>query len=136
MDGELSLGLERLKYWQRQLRMDHWDIELRLAGRDELEDAAGQCATRRYNGAVVILLADESMIPEYKRFFRLDPEVRLVHELLHLKESLWRDNPKVEAVMDEDKWIKRLHEECLDAVAEALVRTRRGVERQALGARV
>jgi hypothetical protein len=33
-------------------------------------------------------------------------------------------------VMDEDKWLSSLHEDSLDAVAEALVRARRGITRK------
>lgn len=127
-EKELQQAREYLSYWQRELRLDHWDIEFRFSQRDELGDAAGRCATRRYNGAIIVLLAKDGMIPEYDRHFRNDMEVRMVHELLHIKESLWRDNPKLN-VMDDDEWIRRVHEECLDAVAEALVRARRGITR-------
>ena len=52
-----------------------------------------------------------------------------MHELLHTKEAPWRDHPKVYEVLDKDVWLKGLHEDSLDAVAEALVRARRGIRR-------
>jgi hypothetical protein len=132
---EIKKAQAFLAYWQRQLRLDHWDVELRLGAPDEMTDgASAQSATRRYNGAVIVVRPEQETVPALQRFLRNDLEVRIVHELLHIKESLWRNNPKLN-VMDEDRWINRLHEECLDAIAEALVRARRGMERQGIGSR-
>jgi hypothetical protein len=64
-----------------------------------------------------------------KTIFRRDLEVVIVHELLHTKETPWRDHPSVDKVFEDDKWLRGLHEDSLDAVAEALVRARRGMRR-------
>lgn len=128
-EKELQQAYEYLAYWRPQLRLSDRDIEIRLASSDEITNgASAQSATRKYNGGIIVIQPNAESIPALKRFFRNDLEVRIVHELLHLKESLWRDNPKL-SVMDEDHWISRMHEECLDAIAEALVRARRGITR-------
>ena len=126
---ELDTAGEYLAYWQRELRLEDRDIELRMAALEEMGDNSGAIsAVRKYNGAVIIVSPKEQFEPTLLRFFRNDLEVRIVHELLHIKESLWRDNPKL-SVMDDDGWIQRIHEECLDAIAEALVRVRRKIKR-------
>lgn len=117
-----------LVYWQRQLRLDHWDIELRFAGTDEIE-GQGKSAVTVFHKARILLCPQVDRSPSLKTIFRLDYEVVIVHELLHILESVWRDNPNVRDVMDEDEWIRQLHENSLDATAEALVRVRRGLER-------
>lgn len=114
-------------YWQRQLRLDHLDIILREAELWELR--SNEIAINRvvgYSRAMVVLEPAKDRMPSQDDHFHYDREVQLVHELLHIKESEWRERPEVSKVMDEDKWLKQLHEDSLDAMAEALVRARRG----------
>lgn len=125
---ELQQASEHLSYWKRQLRLDHWDIEMRYAAVDEIR-SMGNSFAARYHRAQILLRSPQDRCPDDESRFRLDYEVIIVHELLHILESVWRDNPKVEEVLDKDEWIKRLHEDTLDATAEALVRARRGIQR-------
>lgn len=117
-----------LRYWQRELRLDHWDIEMRFANVDEIP-GHGQSSSARYHRGVILLRPTQDRCPDDNSRFRLSYEVIIVHELLHILESVWRDNPKVEEVLDKDTWIRRLHENTLDATAEALVRARHGTQR-------
>lgn len=119
---------EYLAFWKRELRLDHWDIEMRYAAVDEITSMGNSCAAR-YHRAQILLRSPQDRCPDDESRFRLDYEVIVVHELIHILESVWRDNPKVEEVLDKDEWIRRLHENTLDATAEALVRVRRGMVR-------
>lgn len=117
-----------LKHWQRELRLDHWDIQMRYAAIDEIPGHGQSCAAR-YHRAQILLIDPKDRTADAESRFRLDYEVIVVHELLHIQESIWRDNPKVEDVLDKDEWIRRCHENTMDATAEALVRARRGMTR-------
>lgn len=117
-----------LDFWQRELRLDHWDIECRFANTDEIDSMGRSCAAR-YHRAQILLRPEVDRCPDDNSRFRLDFEVIVVHELIHIKESQWRDNPRVVDILDKDEWVQRLHEDSLDAIAEALVRARRGISR-------
>jgi len=130
MEKELEEARTHLAYWQRQLRLDHLDFEVALAPAEEMNGSLANCKLAPSRHRQKLILRHPSERSEADRaVFRRDLEVCVVHELLHTKEFPWRDHPKVEAVMDEDKWLNGLHEDSLDAVAEALVRARRGTAR-------
>ena len=129
-ERELNEARAHLAYWQRQLRLDHYDFKVIVMNPEENGDYLGNCkfAPGRHLQKIAIR-HPEDRTERDKEVFRRDLEVVIVHELLHTKEATWRDHPKINAVLDEDKWLKNLHEDSLDAVAEALVRARRGVAR-------
>ena len=129
-EGELSEAKDYVGYWQRELRLDHMDFEVMLGNVEEMGDKLGNCkmSPSRHRQKIIIRHPNERTAADVA-VFRRDLEVVIVHELLHTKEFLWRDHPKVVTVMDEDVWLNRLHEDSLDAVAEALVRARRGIRR-------
>ncbi len=119
-----------LLYWQRELRLDHMDFEIKFYNTEESEDKLGTCKVAPGRHRQNIILRHPLDRSERDReIFRHDLEVVVVHELLHTKEFPWRDHPTVSKVMDEDRWLSHLHEDSLDAVAEALVRARRGIRR-------
>jgi hypothetical protein len=127
---ELNQAAEYLAYWQSQLRLDHIDFEIVIDNIEEMRETMANCKLAPSRHRQKIILRNPADRTEAdKRDFRRDLEVVVVHELLHTKEFPWRDHPKVNAVMDEDKWLNRLHEDSMDAVAEALVRARRGMKR-------
>lgn len=129
-EKELAAAREHLRYWQRELRLDHMDFELMFHNVGESDDRLGTCnmAPSRHRQKIILRHPSERSERDHA-IFRHDLEVVIVHELLHTKEFPWRDHPNVGKVMDEDKWLNRLHEDSLDAVAEALVRARRGIRR-------
>lgn len=128
-DAELQKANEYLSYWKPQLRLDHIDFELDMLRREESNELARCCsAFGRHRQKIHIRHPDDRSESD-KNHFRRDLEVAVVHELLHTKEATWRDHPKVEAVLDKDKWLRELHEDSLDAIAEAMVRARRGITR-------
>ena len=129
-EKELAAAWNHLEYWQRELRLDHIDFELFVMAPEESKGHLADCevAPGRHRQKIGIRNPIERTERD-RAVFRRDLEVCIVHELLHTKEVPWRDHPKVDEVLDKDVWLKELHEDSLDAVAEALVRARRGMRR-------
>lgn len=127
---ELRQAYEHLAYWKPQLRLDHIDFEVVLYAPEENRDNLAVCkiAFGRHRQKIEIRHPDDRSERD-KDVFRRDLEVVIVHEMLHTKEMPWRDHPTVDEVFQKDKWLAGLHEDSLDAVAEALVRARRGIQR-------
>ena len=127
---ELTTANEYLSYWKPQLRLNHVDFEIIIRAPEETRDSLASCkiAYSRHRQKIELRHPTERTERD-KGDFRRDLEVCLVHELLHTKEMLWRDHPIVDRVFVEDKWLSGLHEDSLDAIAEALVRARRGITR-------
>lgn len=128
--NELDQAYDHLAYWQRQLRLDHIDFEIVLYAPEENNGHLAACkvAPGLHRQNIEIRHPDDRS-PRDQGVLRRDLEVVIVHELLHTKETPWRDHPSVDKVFNEDKWLSGLHEDSLDAVAEAMVRARRGLQR-------
>lgn len=119
-----------ISYWQRELRLDHFDFEVILLNKEENNNNLANCNIAPGHHRQKIGIRHPSDRTERDReVFRRDLEVSVVHELLHTKEVPWRDHPSIDEVFKKDKWLVRLHEDSLDAMAEALVRARRGMKR-------
>ena len=130
-DKELQQAKEYLSYWQPQLRLDHIDFELVLMIPEENKNQLANCKVNLSRHRQKIAFRHPSQRSEIDRLdFRRDLEVSVVHELLHTKEMMWRDHPKVDDMFEGDAWLRERHEDSLDAVAEALVRARRGITRK------
>ena len=129
--AELLKAQEYLDYWQPQLRLEHIDIELCLMRPEEREHSIlADCRqSPPYHTQKIKIRNPDDRTERDKTMLRRDLEVCVVHELLHTKEIPWYDHPKVKEVIDKDEWLNQLHEDSLDAIAEALVRARRGVKR-------
>jgi hypothetical protein len=129
-EHELQQAQEYLAYWQPQLRLDHIDFEIVFMNPEEDRDhlAVSKIAFGKHHQKIEIRHPSQRCERD-SVFFRRDLEVVIVHELLHTKETPWRDYPEVDKVFEGNKWIVNLHEDSLDAVAEALVRARRGMKR-------
>ena len=129
-EQELAQAKEYLAYWKPQLRLDHIDFEIVFANPEEDHGHLAVCkiAFQRHQQKIEIRHPSQRCERD-SFFFRRDPEVVIVHELLHTKETPWRDHPSIEEAFQKDKWLTGLHEDSLDAIAEALVRARRGMTR-------
>ena len=127
---ELAKAYDYLSYWRSQLRLDHIDFEVVFMNPEEDNHHLAVCkiATSRHQQKIEIRHPSQKCDRD-KTFFRRDLEVVIVHELLHTKEAPWRDHPVIDEPFTKDKWLVQLHEDSLDAVAEALVRARRGILR-------
>ena len=130
LEEELNAAQGYLAYWKSQLRLDHVDFEIVLSNPEESHGHLAVCkiAYGRHRQKIELRHPSEQTERD-KTVFRRDLEVVIVHELLHTKETPWRDHPSVDKVFVDDKWLAGLHEDSLDAVAEALVRARRGLKR-------
>lgn len=128
---ELEQAQEYLSYWQPQLRLDHVDIEIYIMRPEEREHSIlADCRqSPPYHTQKIKIRNPSDRTERDGEYFRRDLEVCVVHELLHTKEIPWYDHPKVKEVIDKDEWLNQLHEDSLDAIAEALVRARRGMKR-------
>ena len=129
-DQEILFAQEYLAYWKPQLRLDHIDFEIVFMNPEEDRDHLAVCkiAPSRHQQKIEIRHPSQRCKRD-SQFFRRDLEVAIVHELLHTKEAPWRDYPEIDKAFDGNKWIVNLHEDSLDAIAEALVRARRGITR-------
>jgi hypothetical protein len=129
-EKELAEAQQHLAYWQRELRLDHIDFEIIFSSPEESNGNLAVCkiAFGRHRQKIELRHPSERTVRD-NTVFRRDLEVVIVHELLHTKETPWRDHPAVDKVFVEDKWLGSLHEDSLDAIAEALVRARRGMKR-------
>ena len=117
---ELEQAQEYLSYWQPQLRLDHVDIEIYIMRPEEREHSIlADCRqSPPYHTQKIKIRNPSDRTERDGEYFRRDLEVCVVHELLHTKE-----------IIDKDEWLNQLHEDSLDAIAEALVRARRGMKR-------
>lgn len=73
----------RLRYWQRVLRLNDWEIELRIVRRVVLDGAVGRCESPVYRSAI-ISLADPVDFTADDSPRMADLEDTLIHELVHL----------------------------------------------------
>jgi hypothetical protein len=117
-----------LKHWQRELRLDDVDIEIRWLNRDERHEKLGYFDDL----SLAQLYSIGIRHPEHRtmaglRHFNADYEVILVHELIHARNSRWYTTEIAEII--EEELANSLYEVSLDAIAEALVRARRGITR-------
>ena len=109
-----------LKKWQKKLRLDNWDIQVKVVRASEmtLPNVQGEndYSTALHKSVVKILdpIDYETDLSEEQ-----DMERTLVHELMHL--VLWHCTPK------ESKNLKRqLFETSVEQLANALVDMKRG----------
>ena len=124
---------QHLIYWQRQLRLDDVDIKLRWRIPEEEEDkndSLGCIDTDDMRHEVSISLLHPSIPSPYAGFYvyLLDTEITLVHELLHLCFSGWVNDKKTDIFL-EHTLVHAHYERSIEAIAEALVRARRGITR-------
>jgi hypothetical protein len=120
-----------LIYWQRELRLDGVEIELRWL---EFEDVKDEKVVGKFFSFSPSHRFEIGIAPDLMRelngigIFNTDNEVILIHELLHIVDCRWMENNESEEVFRNEA-IKYHHEIALDSVAEALVRARRGMKR-------
>ena len=128
-EQELEQAYDYLRYWKPQLRLDHVDFEIDILRKEENGHLAQCCVAFGRHRQKIHIRHPYDRSEKDKTDFRRDLEVAVVHELLHTKEAPWRDHPSIDKIFNDDKWLTGLHEDSLDAIAEALVRVRRGMNR-------
>lgn len=103
--------------WQKRLRLQDWNITLKLVTYGDIE-AAGCCSQDRYKNAV-IKIARHGGTPE-KWLVGTDYEETLVHELLHLYTEGF------DRKLDENSAEERAMELMVERLSVALVNLKRG----------
>ena len=117
-----------LKYWQRELRIEHIDIHFRWLAKGENSNVYATTWTYpKIHFAIIAFNLPQNRNAEIDLEFNGSYEVVLVHELLHVRDSNWRSS-RIQELLD-DEVTDELYEISVDAVAEALVRARRGIKR-------
>ena len=81
MTAQEAIGL--IPFWQKRLRLQDWDIEAVIT--DQREECGGGRVQMlaKYKAAKITILEPEKMDPTW--LGSKDPEVTLVHELLHVQ---------------------------------------------------
>lgn len=91
MKGQYFSGVEEAReamtFWQQQLRLQDWEIDLQFRRADEMPTVGSQGAckwTLARRNAIIYLLDPVDYPRSIPARFAQDHEVTLVHELLHL----------------------------------------------------
>jgi hypothetical protein len=109
-EGELPA---LLALWQKTLRLQDWDVDVSIVPQDEMEDASHRGEIEyevALNDAIVRLLRPEDYDNEW-----YDMEKTLVHELLHLKFSMFDE------AISKHKYLDTPLEVAVDTTARTLV---------------
>lgn len=105
-------------YWQRQLRLQDWEIDYVL-GKAAAVGGEATCKVRpKFKTCTIKLLRHDNC--DYAEEY--DMEHALVHELLHIYFDPFFDN-------DEKKLEHVAQEQAIDVLASTLVRLNRGLRR-------
>lgn len=93
--SELGEAQKLLAYWQRELRLDQWKIEIGLlAAPEETDGTQSQSIMKKYQRATIILIHPTDKTNwEYVR--ENLQEVAIVRELLRINETPWHGHPDV-----------------------------------------
>jgi hypothetical protein len=115
-DGELKVLCRK---WQKLLRLQDWEIDCRFADSIETHDQTGKCrAFPDRRQAIVRILRPEGfdLTDEFTQAFDdgVDPEMSLVHELIHIP---------LEKLLNEDpgEHEKVMQEQAIESIARALL---------------
>lgn len=103
-------------YWQEQLGINNWKIEVSFVHRHEIDGVYAQCRVRPQMEEATVRIAYLDEVPPLE--VSSDPEVSLVHELLHVR--LWSANRSDLTCIEE-----KVYEASIEATARALVNLRK-----------
>ena len=109
-----------LEYWQKELRLENWDIVVNLYRQEEFydEESQGENSYDIRTGQSIIRILDHIDWPIQGQRFPQDMERCLVHELLHLHFEPFE--PKDKKSLEHD-----LMERTIETLAGTLVALRR-----------
>lgn len=110
---------ERLAYWQRVLRLQDWDIEVRVVPQHHIDPDSPKATGRNkfhpvYRTSLILVADPATCVSDHEAAFArsYDPEQTLLHELVHLL------MPHVKESTDEAEY-------SVEAIANALLRLER-----------
>ena len=116
---------ECCRYWQKVLRLNDVEIEVRFARKLEL-DCTGQTQFTSDNNAALIQICPNTLA-NLNTLWMIDEEVTLVHELVHVQERTWAVSKEFRDLL-QNKAIDAAHEAGIERTAQALVTLRRQTE--------
>jgi len=116
---------ECCRYWQKVLRLNDVEIEVRFARKLEL-DCTGQTQFTSDNNAALIQICPNTLA-NLDTLWMIDEEVTLVHELVHVQERTWAVSKEFRDLL-QNKAINAAHEAGIERTAQALVTLRRQTE--------
>jgi hypothetical protein len=107
--------------WQRVLRLQDWDVQVKIARGFQLGKRQGECEYVQSLRQAVIRILDPNDWPDQN--WPQDIEATLVHELLHLHFAPFMSDA------GEDDLINIAQEVAIDQIAKALVKQQRQIHR-------
>lgn len=121
-----SEALECTQWWAKRLALSNWQFRVDIKRKDQISiNGKPKRATANWNDPLmkcIITLMDP--VDYYDDYFgELDHEIDIVHELIHVRNSMWD-------LTQDDTCEETMMEQSTQAMAEALVRLRRegGIE--------
>ena len=118
-----DLELNKLAiYWQKRLRLQDWVIHVRLCHPDEAQGEGRTCMRLNHKSAKIKVLDPAYNDKDTSETICQDPEVTLVHELLHLHFTMF-DHPFNTKGKDNDPYVehREYEEQVIEILAQALV---------------
>lgn len=108
---------DRLGYWQKVLRLQDWNLTIRIVNNGDLDAHGAVDGNVKFKQGVIKIADPATVDPKSGDRCPLDPEVTLVHELVHLHFCPF------EHLIDQEKnKQEHLYEElAIELVAQALV---------------
>lgn len=107
---------ERLKYWQEKLRLQDWEIEVKIKKSWDMPENTVACVDWTLNRKIAtIFVLDPDFYSPYCAGER-DMEQDLVHELLHLHLAPIHDH-----FGNNDKIFSTFEEQAIESIASALI---------------
>jgi len=129
-----------LAYWQRELRLDGVEIKIEWIEENENKgkkfDYCNLGNMEEFSGSFLYIIKIENqgkLKGHESAQFGEDYECILVHELIHVLNFTWDRNSNIVPYLipeeDTNEVLGQLYEASINAIAEALVRARRGMKR-------
>lgn len=107
MEQSEQLLNELCRYWQRELGLQHWKIEVKIVRGTEIGEMCGQNDYSFTDEEALIRIKDAI---DYHGYYQYDTEKVLVHELLHL-------------VLDDARYdSSRYYEQAINRLSKLLVK--------------
>jgi hypothetical protein len=110
-----------VQYWQDQMQLNHWRIELQVVAVDQLDDPLNlgdiEPHESTHTATLRILREQDLVLP--KHLALAEQRLTIIHEMVHLRKFAYRDGnwrSEVETNMEAGEWVRR-HRRWREALA-------------------
>lgn len=112
------------RQWQAVLRLEHIDVHVRYAQKLEMEEWGHTQRGPDSTWANIVICPPD--LVNFDTHTRTDPELTLIHELLHVREE-WDCEPKWQELKDKklNPTVFKMHERGIERTAQALLLLKR-----------